>query len=66
MNAAVIDPTGATTLTYDKENRLSRHENGGTVSTYSYDGDGLKRAEIVAGAVTTLVWDGSDYLQGRS
>ena len=53
-------------MTNHKENRLSKHENGGTVTTYTYAGDGLKRSEVVAGAVTTLVWDGSDYLQGRS
>ena len=31
-----------------------------------YDGDGLKRAEIDATTRTTIIWDGSDYLQGRS
>jgi len=37
------------------------------VSTYTYDGDGLKRTEQVSGAgVTTLVWDGDEYLQARS
>lgn len=35
-------------------------------STYTYDGDGLKRSsqEVTSGR-TTLVWDGTDYLQGR-
>ncbi len=55
-----------TTLSYEKENRLSRHENGGVIATYLYDGDGKKRVELVSGAYTTLVWDGEDYLQGRS
>ena len=53
-------------MSYDKENRLSNHLQGGTSTTYTYSGDGLKRVENVAGSVTTLVWDGSDYLQGRA
>jgi YD repeat-containing protein len=59
-------PAGTTTMVYDKENRLTRHESGGVVSTYTYAGDGLKRSEQVSGALTTLVWDGDEYLQGRS
>jgi hypothetical protein len=51
---------------YDNEKRLSRHENAGVVSTYTYSGDGLKLSENIVGAVTTIVWDGSDYLQARS
>ncbi len=42
------------------------HKEGATVNTMTYDGDGLKRAEIAASGRTTLVWDGADYLQGRS
>jgi YD repeat-containing protein len=62
----VQDSTGFNTMVYDKENRLQRHEQGGTTTTYTYSGDGLKRSENVAGTVTTLIWDGSDYLQGRA
>jgi hypothetical protein len=36
------------------------------LSTYAYDGDGLKRVEIVDGSATTLVWYGEDYRQGRT
>jgi hypothetical protein len=62
------------TLTYDKENREIENKVGGTIVSYTYSGDGLKRSEIVGDnnsdppslAVTTLVWDGSDYLQGRA
>ena len=54
------------TMSYDKENRLAVHQSGASVATYTYAGDGLKRLELVDGAATTLVWDGSDYLQGRS
>ena len=35
----------------------------GSLSTYSYDGDGLRRsAHEPGGALTTFVWDGDDYL----
>lgn len=37
-----------------------------SVASYTYDGDGLKRRELVDGTPTTLIWDGSDYLHGRS
>ena len=40
--------------------------NGRTVATYTYSGDGLKRQEFVNGVSTTIVWDGTNYLQGRS
>ncbi len=32
----------------------------------SNDGDGLKRSETNGSGRTTLIWDGADYLQGRS
>ncbi|MFM9874675.1 MAG: hypothetical protein ACKVQS_14560 [Fimbriimonadaceae bacterium] len=58
------------TLSYDKENREISHSLAGTVVTYTYSGDGLKRSEITMNngsdppslAITTLVWDGSEYL----
>ena len=52
-------------MSYDKENRLNVHLNGEVTTTYSYSGDGKKRTEAVGNALTTLVWDGEDYLQGR-
>jgi YD repeat-containing protein len=55
-----------TAMTYDQENRLVRHQVRSVVNTMTYDGDGFKRAEISATGTTTLIWDGSDYLQGRS
>ena len=57
------DTSGPVTMTYDEENRMSRLESGAVVSTYVYDGDNLKRTERVDGSVTTIVWDGADYLQ---
>jgi YD repeat-containing protein len=62
--------TGLVTMSYDIENRLVLHVQSGmssaSAATYSYSGDGLKRLELVAGSPTTLVWDGANYLQGRS
>jgi YD repeat-containing protein len=65
---SVVLPPGKppVTMSYDKENRLTVHQSGSSVATYAYDGFGLKRVEYVDGALTTLIWDGTDYLQGRS
>lgn len=49
-------------MTYNDENRMSVHQDGATYVTYTYAGDGLKRSEEDAGGVTTLIWDGSEYL----
>ena len=74
----ITEHKGATDLTYkmayDKENRLSTHKVDlgvvrGLPTTYTYDGDGLKRCEIPpapAGARTTLIWDGTSYLGEQS
>ncbi len=53
-------------MTYLKENRMSLHQQTGSVATYLYAADNMKRVENVDGAVTTLVWDGNSYLQGRA
>lgn len=50
------------TMIYDKENRETVNSVGGTVVTYSYSGDGLKRTELAEESRTTLIWDGSEYL----
>jgi hypothetical protein len=34
----------------------------GSLETYTYDGDGLRRSMRVGATTTTYVWDGSDYL----
>jgi hypothetical protein len=49
-------------MSYDKENRESVRQQGSSIATYTYAGDGLKRTELVDGAATTLIWDGGDYL----
>ena len=59
-----------TTYVYDNENRLTgmRYPDA-TRSTYTYaggfpvQGEGLRRsAQEPGGALTTYIWDGSDYL----
>ena len=51
------------TMTYDKENRLATYRDNLTgLTTYTYQPDGLKRSERNGSSITTLVWDGSDYL----
>ena len=57
-----------TTFSYDAENRLTLEVTGAARTTYSYQGsDGLRRSKQEEGkALLTFVWDGSDYLQGRS
>ena len=63
----LTDTSGPLTMTYDEENRLRQLQSGATIATYSYDGDNLKRTEMALnGAITTLVWDGDEYLQERS
>src|SRR5262245_28157251 len=57
-----------TTYQYDNENRLvGIRFPASAPSTYSYDGDGLRRTlQEAGGALTTVIWDGTDYLQERS
>ena len=39
----------------------------GALSTYGYDGDGLRRsAHEAGGSLTTFVWDGDDYLMEKT
>ena len=71
--SVVLEPAvEPVTMSYDMENRLAVHKQpsseflGTTVASYTYDGDGLKRRELVNGAATTLIWDGSDYLGEKS
>ena len=50
------------TMTYDYENRMTSNNYNGSILSYTYSGDGLKRAELRSGVWTTLVWDGDEYL----
>jgi YD repeat-containing protein len=57
-----------TSYSYDPENRLTQYINpvNGT-STYSYDGDGLRRnRQDPGGSVTLTIWDGLNYIQERA
>ena len=54
------------TMAYGFENRLNVHQQTGSTPTYLYDPDKLKRIENMNGAVTTILWNGPDYLQGRA
>ena len=55
-------PTQKTTMTYDKENRMKAFFEDSVAHTFSYDGDGYKRTELQNGVLSTLIWDGTDYL----
>lgn len=51
-------------MAYDPENHLRSSQSPGMLPiTYVYDGDGKKRIKNEYGGLTTLVWDGEDYLQ---
>ncbi|MEI7576991.1 MAG: RHS repeat-associated core domain-containing protein [Armatimonadota bacterium] len=36
-----------------------------TLNTYTYDSDGFKKVENLGGSLSTIIWDGTDYLQVR-
>jgi len=64
-NLTQVNKGGAlSSMTYDVENRLALYEDSTNTATYMYSGDGLKRVELVNGALATLVWDGTDYYGG--
>jgi len=67
-NTWVENTTGQlTTYVYDGDNRpLKVTYPDGTITTFAYSGNGLKRSSQEAGKpLTTLFWDGTDYLQER-
>jgi hypothetical protein len=49
-------------MEYDPENRLRVQKRATQTVTNVYSGDGLKRASIVNGTRTTLVWDGKTLI----
>lgn len=53
-----------TTNQFDRENRLSSVNASGSLETYTYSGDGLRRTKN-DGVVTTFIWDGNDYLMEK-
>ena len=65
-NNTLVAASGArSTMSYDQENRLTAEVDGSTFTSYTYEPGGMKRSEIAGSAITTLLWDSSDYLQGR-
>lgn len=53
-------------MSYDKEKRMATFAEDATLNTYTYDSDGFKKVENVGGSLSTIIWDGTDYLQVRS
>lgn len=49
-------------MSYDKENRMATFAEDATLNTYTYDSDGFKKVENVGGSLSTIIWDGTDYL----
>jgi hypothetical protein len=44
---------------------MSTFAEDATLNTYTYDSDGFKKVENVGGSLSTIIWDGTDYLQVR-
>ena len=36
------------------------------LNAYTYDSDGFKKVENVGGSLSTVIWDGTDYLGRQS
>ena len=54
-----------TTYTWDYDNRLETvllASGGNPITTFTYDGDGLRRQTVASAATTKLIWDGQDVL----
>ena len=51
---------------YDNMNRLNYQIDGSNRFTYTYDASSLKRYEDAPTGRTTIMWDGSNYLGGKS
>ena len=47
---------------YGKENRLVVHQLSATVTSFAYEGDGLKPRERAGSVAATLAWDWDDHL----
>ena len=52
-------------MSYDKENRMAVFQEDAVTTTYAYDSDGFKKVENVGGSLSTIIWDGTDYVQVR-
>lgn len=54
------------TMGYDNMLRLNYQIATSTYNTFTYDAGGLKRYEYSSSGITTLIWDGDDYLGAKS
>ena len=45
---------------------MSTFAEDATLNTYTYDSDGFKKALNVVGSLSTIIWDGTDYLGRQS
>ena len=52
-------------MSYHKENRMATFAEDATFNTYTYDSDGFKKVENVDGSLSSIIWDGINYLQVR-
>jgi hypothetical protein len=48
-------------MSYDKENRMATFAEDATLN--ACDSDGFKKVENVGGSLSTIIWDGPNYLQ---
>jgi hypothetical protein len=53
-------------LSYDNVNRMATFAEDATLNTYAYDSAGFKKVENVSGSLSTIIWDGPDYLGRQS
>ena len=59
---AITPTTIPKNASYDKENRMATLAEDATLNIYTYDSDGFKKVENVGGSLSTLIWNGTDYL----
>jgi len=48
---------GSDTLAWDFENRMTSATVGGTATTYTYNGDGLRQSRSSGGTTSSYIWD---------
>lgn len=57
---------GSGVYEYNGFNQLVRANESGTISTYTYDADGLRQSKTVAGVTTNHIWDGTNMVAETS
>ena len=56
------DSEDAILYEYDLFNRLTKYQKGGTVVTYTYNGDGQRQSKTAGGVTTHFIWDGMNMI----